>query len=156
MPGVLQADLVAGEPGAVEYDRAVGEVGAVKGGQGVANPGQEDRTAGEPGAGEADLTAGDTEAVTDEQPGHNLPDATTRSRGLSGAGGGSVAAIASAIVFRSAAIVVMTAMSNLRNIWSCLPARSGSGTLCDVSLAVRSTRETSLGRRTRAEQRAQR
>jgi hypothetical protein len=109
-----------------------------------------------PGLLEAELAAGDTEAVTDEQPGHNLADATTRSRGLSGTGGGSVTAIASAIVSRSAAIVVMTVMSNLRNIWSCLPARSGSGTLCHVSLAVRSTRETSLGGQTRAEQRAQR
>jgi hypothetical protein len=48
--------------------------------------------------------------------GHNLPGATTRSRGLSAAGGGSVAVIASATVSKSAAHAVMTAMSNLRNI----------------------------------------
>jgi hypothetical protein len=47
---------------------------------------------------------------------HNLPVATTRSRGLSAAGGGSVAAIASATVSSSAAHAVMTAMANLRNI----------------------------------------
>ena len=46
---------------------------------------------------------------------HNLPDATTRSRGLSAAGGGSVAAIASAAVSRIAATMVMTAMTNMRN-----------------------------------------
>src|SRR5271166_1717867 len=50
--------------------------------------------------------------------GHNLPDATSRSRGVSAAGGGSVAAIASAAVSRIAATAVMTAMTNLRNIWS--------------------------------------
>jgi hypothetical protein len=42
---------------------------------------------------------------------HNLPGATTRSRGLPAAGGGSVAAIASATVSRSAAHAVMTAMA---------------------------------------------
>ena len=47
---------------------------------------------------------------------HNLPGATTRSRGLSAAGGGSVATIASATVSRIAAHAVMTAMTNLRNI----------------------------------------
>ena len=47
---------------------------------------------------------------------HNLPVATTRSRGLPAAGGGSVAAIASATVSSSAAHAVMTAMANLRNI----------------------------------------
>ena len=47
---------------------------------------------------------------------HNLPDATTRSRGPSAAGGGSVAAIASAAVSRIAATAVMTAMTSLRNI----------------------------------------
>ena len=47
---------------------------------------------------------------------HNLPGATTRSRGLSAAGGGSVAAIASATVSRSATTAVMTTMANLRNI----------------------------------------
>jgi hypothetical protein len=47
---------------------------------------------------------------------HNLPGATTRSRGLSAAGGGSVAVMASATVSKSAAHAVMTAMSNLRNI----------------------------------------
>ena len=48
--------------------------------------------------------------------GHNLPGATTRSRGLSAAGGGSVAAIASATVSRIAAHAVMAAMANFRNI----------------------------------------
>ena len=47
---------------------------------------------------------------------HNLPGATTRSRGLSAMGGGSVAVIASANVSRSAATAVITAMANLRNI----------------------------------------
>jgi len=47
---------------------------------------------------------------------HNLPAVTTRSRGLPAAGGGSVAAIASATVSSSAAHAVMTAMANLRNI----------------------------------------
>jgi len=47
---------------------------------------------------------------------HNLPGATTRSRGLSAAGGGSVAVIASATVSRSATTAVMTTMANLRNI----------------------------------------
>ena len=47
---------------------------------------------------------------------HNLPVVTTRSRGLAAAGGGSVAAIASATVSSSAAHAVMTAMANLRNI----------------------------------------
>jgi len=47
---------------------------------------------------------------------HNLLGATTRSRGLSAAGGGSVAVIASATVSRSATTAVMTTMANLRNI----------------------------------------
>jgi hypothetical protein len=75
---------------------------------------------------------------------HNLPDATTRSRGLSAAGGGSVATIASATVSRSAAHAVMTAMTNLRNIWSSLLAQPGPGNACFVSLAVRGTREASV------------
>jgi hypothetical protein len=45
-----------------------------------------------------------------------LPGAATRSRGLSAAGGGSVAAIASAVVSSIAAHAVMTAMTSLRNI----------------------------------------
>ena len=73
---------------------------------------------------------------------HNLPDATTRSRGLSTVGGGSVAAIASAAVSRSAATAVMKAMTSLRNIWSSLLARSGSRNACYVILAVPGTRET--------------
>jgi hypothetical protein len=48
--------------------------------------------------------------------GHNLPVATSRSRGLPAAGRGSVAVIASATVSRIAAHAVRTAMANLRNI----------------------------------------
>jgi hypothetical protein len=73
---------------------------------------------------------------------HNLPGVTTRSRGLSAAGGGSVAVIASATVSKSAAHAVMTAMSNLRNI--CLLVRPGSRNACYVILAVHGTRETSV------------
>ncbi len=75
---------------------------------------------------------------------YNLPGATTRSRGLSAAGGGSVVTIASATVSRIAAHVVMTAMTNLRNICSSPLARSRSGYACYVSLAVHGTRETSV------------
>ena len=56
---------------------------------------------------------------------HYFPDATSRSRGLFAAGGGSVAAIASAAVSRIAAHAVMTAMTNLRNIWSSPPCTAG-------------------------------
>ena len=47
---------------------------------------------------------------------HNLPGATTRSRGLSAAGGGSVATIASATVSRIAAHAVITAMTNAEHL----------------------------------------
>ena len=75
---------------------------------------------------------------------HNLPGAPTRSRGLSAAGGGSVATIASATVSRIAAHAVMTAMTNLRNIWSSPPCTVGSGNACYVSHADCGTRETSV------------
>jgi hypothetical protein len=81
-----------------------------------------------------------------------LPGAITRSRGLSAAGGGSVATIASATVSRIAAHAVMTAMTNLRNIWSSPPCTVGvrERMLCQPRRPrhIRQVTDTGRGQRT--------
>lgn len=66
-------------------------------------------------SGPSRILAGFTSRCTMSSRRYYLPGAATRGRGLSAAGGGSVAAIASAVVSRIAAHAVMTAMTILRN-----------------------------------------